>query len=412
MSFSQSNAPSTLSSHLTSTTTSASTPTLTPTCDQHQQANVNQLSSINNNSKFTNTTSQQHMHTPVPTSTSTSTSPTTSNACIRSIFPPRPREVPICPISFSFTVSCPIHAANISQRGKSTKLAVFNKILTQHERVMSTSCEPDDAMSSSLHPHQIGSTPLSSHALLKCFDIKIITRIYITQSKQHPTNHVVYVYCTDETSTKHLRNIIHQHTTIITNNTHVRCIIGKVTVPYDMSTSDFMSHVRPNAPNITSLVITRILHSYPSSHYRSVAYFYIRVDELQYFSNLPSLPMQHTPLTWYKYSPPSVRMCSLCYSTDHLRSGCPHRTNPLIRFCANCGSSSHLAKQCHADVKCRCCDHVGHNVLECTRYKPSYIRISLVPNSSAFPSLTLLLHHHLYHHLHCHGLMLHAICVA
>ena len=387
-------ASSTLSSTPTSTSTSSSIPTLPPLYNKHQNiSNVNQLSNIINNSKLTNNTSEQHTpaHAISSSTTSTSSSPPTSDACTRSMFPPLPRDVPICPVSFSFSVSCPIHVVNLSHRGKSTKLAVFNKMLTQHVRDMSSLCSHDDDIISSSSPQtsQIGSSPsTSSDTILKLFDINIIKRIYITQSKQQPTHHVFYIYCIDEESSKHLRNIIHQHTTIKTNNTHVRYIAGKVSIPYDMSTSDFMSHVRHYAPWIQSLFITRILHSHPSSHFRSLAYFYIRVDELHYLSNIPPLPTQHTPITWYKYIPPSVRMCSLCYSCDHVRSSCPHRFNPSIRFCANCGSSSHLAKQCHAHVKCRCCDHDGHNVLECTRYKPSYIPLPLVPNASAFPPLS------------------------
>jgi len=178
---------------------------------------------------------------------------------------------------------------------------------------------------------------------MKLFDIGIIKRIYITQSQQHPTHHMFYVYCIDESSTQHLRNIIHQHTTIITNNIRVRYIIGIVSsIPHTMSTSEFMSFVKQYAPYITSLVITRILHSYPSYHFRSSAYFYIRVDELHYLATLPPLPTQHTPLTWSKYVKPSIRMCSLCYSPDHVRSRCPHGNDPSIRFCATCGSSSHL----------------------------------------------------------------------
>ena len=43
-------------------------------------------------------------------------------------------------------------------------------------------------------------------------------------------------------------------------------------------------------PRVTSLVVTRILETFPSSHFRSSAYFYIRSDEFEYLRDLSSLP--------------------------------------------------------------------------------------------------------------------------
>ncbi len=82
-------------------------------------------------------------------------------------------------------------------------------------------------------------------------------RVHISQHKQHATHHVFYVTCDTPDTYHHMRNIITQHTTLVTADTHVRYMSGKVTsLPHYMSTSDIMSHINQYAPNVTSLVIT------------------------------------------------------------------------------------------------------------------------------------------------------------
>ena len=141
-------------------------------------------------------------------------------------------------------------------------------------------------------------------------------------------------------------------------------------------------HIQSHNPLITSLVITRILESFPSSHFRSSAYFYIKSDEFEYLRNLPPLPGHKECLKWERYIPPAVRMCTLCYDTDHVRSKC-HHLRKVKQFCANCKAPNHYARECQQitgkKTKCLICDSTEHTVVLCSRFRPSYTVIPLAP---------------------------------
>ena len=308
------------------------------------------------------------------------------------MFPPFPRDIPISSTCFSFNVTCPIHTPNLAKRGMSTKLAVMSNMLMRHAHVLAThdvSRSTSSLSSSSSSSHVQTGHPASF--ILGLFRNSDITRIHITQHKQQPTHHVFYITCSNTDTCQQLRNTIHQHTTLTTNDTKVSYMNGKVSsIPHNMSLSEVMSNILLHAPEVTSLVLTPILHPAPLTHPRSTWYFYIRRDQIQFLRNLPPLPGQQKPLIWFKYVKPAIIACSLCYTVGHTRSKCPHLNSSASRFCANCGEQSHTAKHCEQNIQCRCCGKHEHNILECERYRPSYKKLDLVPSLSSlsnYPSL-------------------------
>ncbi len=391
------------------------------------------LLSLINNQTTTSTTTQQ---------TTTSSISPRSSGVTSSIFPPFPTDIPYSSTCFSFSVFCDIPIANLLTRGFSKKLAVFNRILVQHVKSMSMS--PHDDMkavpvlssqtqaqatsfsSSSFSRSDYSSSSIAFVSRIKPDDIK---KIFIVKPKQTTQNnnsnnnnnnmtstttsqtqqqqqtktqrqrytnnttptYIFYVYCSNESATERIRNLIQQHTTLTPQSTRVRYVIGRVSsIHYNTSTNDVMMHIRAHDPRITSVVITRILESFPSSHFRSSAYFYIRSDELGYLRDLSPLPGHKECLKWEKYIPPAVHMCSLCYDTDHVRSKCQHR-DKIKYFCANCKAPNHYAKQCQQltgkPTKCLICDSSQHTVVQCSSFRPTYIAIPLAPSFSQFPAL-------------------------
>ena len=131
---------------------------------------------------------------------------------------------------------------------------------------------------------------------------------------------IVKMKCHVIKSVLSFNNIQHSHH----KTRGVRYIIGRVSsIHCHTSTNDVIVHIQTHDPRVTSLVITRILESFPSTHFRSSAYFYIRSDEFKYLRDLPPLPGQKQPLKWERYIPPLVNMCSLCYGINMSSTNTP-----------------------------------------------------------------------------------------
>lgn len=294
-------------------------------------------------------------------------------------------SLPICPVAFSFLVSCPINVPNLKSRGFSSKLAVFNTMLVNHVKHVVPPCQDPKSPSAQT---SCSSALSSASDVLSFFDSsKQIKKIFISVSKQKPTDHVFYVYCSDPSSCIQIRGVIQQHTSITTLDVLVRYIVGRVSsIPHDMSTADLMALIQHQDPRIKSLVITRIIHAHPSSHFRCSAYFYIQVDELDYLKGLAPLPGHKLPMLWEKLILPSVALCTLCFDDKHRRRQCP-LLGKVKYCCAKCKEPNHLAKQCSKPTKCFICHDHDHTAVQCKQYRPTYIPIPLIPSLDQFLSL-------------------------
>lgn len=217
-----------------------------------------------------------------PISSSTSSAPTRPHT--RSIFPPFPRSIPLS--SNTFPVVADMSLLHINSA--SATLAVFNRIMNQHSRAaVSSSSSVTSSVSQSL-------------------ELDDIARVYISQSRTVEHQFTFYVHCTSSQACCRMRQLTAQ-TTLTCNDTRERVMIGKVsTIPFRMSTDVVMCHIQSHAPEITSLVLTRVQQYYPSTHYRDHAYFSILVGQLKYLLSIPPLVL----LSWFKYNPPVLTVCT------------------------------------------------------------------------------------------------------
>ena len=325
-----------------------------------------------------NNQQQQKHTTPVTSTMMFRYTPQTMPSVTRSLFPPFPHSTPVSNTAFSVVTTNMTASSNMNIYNASTALTLFEHTIHQHIK--------QDTVTTDItarHQHQQQSTDIISTQ-----DIK---RVYISRSKRNIQQHIFYIHCVTTDAYHRLRHIVATQTTLVPINTYDRYITGRVhAIPHHVTTLHLEQHIHHHAPQITTLSITRSLQSYPSTHFRDHAYFSIRADQIQYLALIPALPGFPLPMTWERFIPPAVSMCSLCFSRTHKRHSCPHleayRTSRII-CCANCGEPGHVARACHKHIRCLCCDSNLHNVLECASYKPSYRTLSLPLSPSTFPHL-------------------------
>ena len=216
-------------------------------------------------------------------------------------------------------------------------------------------------------------------------------RIYIAQSRRNKAEHIIYIHCHTPQACIELKQILTSHTTLTPTHTYDRYITGKAyIVSSSLSTHDIEQHIRHHVPQITSIIITRVQQRYPSTYLFDHIYFAISPDGIQYLHLIPSFT--HQPIHWDRYTPPVVRMCSLCYSREHKRHDCPHLHSHQV-FCANCAQPGHMARVCQTPIHCKCCGSHAHILLDCAQYKPTYTPIHPTLQQSLFPPLSRTLSH-------------------
>ena len=321
----------------------------------------------------------------------------------RSIFPPYPHQIPVSTTSFSISFSSSLeYYQHVKRKGASNTLHILLHVLAHHART----CEHNDEKQ---HEHAV------THTQATCSDhiinIQDISRVYFSmpyrrsssssstssplsqaKQKQVPNQHYtykLYVYCTSTEAYHRVQQSIINKTTLTCNDARERIIVGQVaTINFRHITSFIMSFIKSHVPQITSLIITRIKHKHPSTHYKDYAYFSILASEVKYLHLIPPLPGSHVPLSWYKFIRPIVSMCTLCYSKEHTRSKCPSR-HLTITYCSTCGKQGHVARTCtQKHPKCLCCESPVHNVLSCPQYVPKFEKMDIHPKMSDFPRLS------------------------
>jgi hypothetical protein len=335
----------------------------------------------------------QHLPTPatrvliskssVPVAISAATTPYWVPSITRSMFPPRPRNVPISSTAFATDVVVSLDVARVKTMGKSSTIALFSRVMNEHMKQTTTTTITSTTTSSAASANTI-STYINEH-------IHDITRIRVIPPRDTKSHRFTfYVNTNTADACQALRHVIMSRTSLICRDITDQIVLGRVyPIPYLMSTEDVLSHVHATVPRITSLTITRISHSPPSTFVREHAYFSIRADELHLLGSLTPLPGYRTPLSWERLnSITNTQMtCSLCYSHEHTKSKCPHLTKGT-RFCSNCAKPDHVAKQCKLPRQCVCCGEVGHSVFDCNDYKPSYHKLTFQLSSHDFPPLS------------------------
>jgi hypothetical protein len=357
------------------------------------------------------------MANPVHTSSSHTTTPSTEyeegevipfqqeqREWTRSIFPPYPHNIPFSTTSFSISFSSSLeYYQHVKRKGASNTLHILLHVLAHHARASEHNDEKQ-------HEHVMTHSKARSDHII---DIQDISRVYfsmpyrrpcsssatsspLTQSNQKQVpipnqqyKYKLYVYCTSTEACHRVRQSITQNTTLTCDDARERIIVGQVaTINFRHATSLIISFIKSHVPQITSLIITRIKHKHPSTHYKDYAYFSILASEIKYLHLIPPLPGSHVPLSWYKFTRPIVSMCTLCYSKEHTRSKCPSRHLTII-YCSTCGKSGHMARMCtQQHPKCLCCESPIHNVLSCPQYVPKFDKIDIRPTTSDFPPLS------------------------
>ncbi len=290
-------------------------------------------------------------HTPTPT---TSHTPAVHEACTRAAFPPYPRSRVTSSVSFAVVVNRPL-SVNARISSLSAGLAHMYRTLTDF---------PAPSLSARASSLQTSITQIIPR--------DDIARIHVTPSRRNPQQHMMYITCSTPEASIRVKSAISQFTSLTPTDVPYHTIVGKVmSIPFRAPTSDILNHIAQHAPDITSLVITRIQHPRPSEHYSEAAYFSIHADEIRYLASIPPLPSQHTPMAWMRFTPPVVQMCTKCFVRGHTRSNCQHRDSPNI-WCANCASPGHTARSCTSDKLCRCCGSTQHGTISCAQYHGTY----------------------------------------
>jgi hypothetical protein len=297
----------------------------------------------------------------------------------RSLFPPRPRNLPPSPTGFAVDVASEIKSLNRKKLGKSRTLEIFNKTLQQHETKQDTAT----ATSTSTPPLTV--TRYVNEHIMDISQIRVIASRDVTSRSFR-----FYVHFKSSDACNAMRHVISSYTTITCKDIPEHVMVGRVyPVPYSYPTETALSYLRSIIPSAT---LTRIQHAPPSTHMKEHAYISFAA---QHYSLLMChvfiLPGLKTPLTFEKMNSISETkiMCSLCFQPNHTRSKCPH-LNTGARFCSNCGLNTHLAKQCKEPRHCLCCGETGpngHSIFDCDQYKPQYTKIKYEPQPHDFPPL-------------------------
>ena len=368
---------------------------------------------------MTPTTTSTLINTPTTTPITTTTNTTSSSSYedgeiiplpqqheqrewTRSMFPPYPLDTPVSTTSFSISFSSSLeYYQHVKRRGASNTLHILTHVLAHHAHAH------DDAK------HVSPNVMPSQHII----DIQDISRVYFSlprsqqqqtdqktqqiQPQQHTQQkhkqqtqpqqlqYKLYVYCISAEAAQRVRGAITSKTTLKCDNARERVIIGQVSsINFRLPTSFIMGHIKSHVPQITSLTITRVRHNYPSTHYKDYCYFSIYASEIKYLYLIPPLPGSHVPLSWYKFIPPIVKMCTFCYSKEHTRSKCLLKHVSVV-ICSTCGQQGHMARTCKQQhPKCLCCKSMLHNVLSCPQYVPQYKKLDTCPPPSEFPPLS------------------------
>jgi hypothetical protein len=289
----------------------------------------------------------------------------------RSMFPPRPRNVPYSVTSFAVDVVASMDPHHVKKLGKSATLALFNRVLAQHaahtQQVTTSTVASTSTSTSTSTTSSPASAPVTSN--VSCYlneHIYDIQRIRVVPSRDN-TSRIFTFYVTTKTqdACRDMRHAINTQTTLTCRDATDPIVLGKVyPLPLDMSTSDMLSYIRSVIPSFT---LTRAVHFPPSTHYKGFGYFSLSANHYYLLQNVFTLPGYNTPLTFERmetYNKTRV-MCSLCFTQGHTRSRCPHILTSK-RFCSNCRSDQHLAKQCKEPRRCLCCNEVNnHSIFDC-----------------------------------------------
>ena len=298
----------------------------------------------------------------------------------RSIFPPRPRNLPPSPTSFAVDVISQLKSLNRKKLGKSKTLEIFNKTLKEHETKQDTTTTTSTS-----------TAPLSVTGYVN-EHIMDISRIRVVASRDDTSRSFrFYVHFHSSDACNVMRRVINTNTTLTCKDTPEQIMVGRVyPISYSYPTEEALSYIRSIVPSAT---VSRIQHAPPSTHLKEHAYISFAAAHYSLIArHVFILPGTKTPLTFERMQSftETKRMCSLCFLTTHTRSKCPH-LDTGTRFCSNCGDRAHLAKQCKEPQHCLCCGEVGpsaHSIYDCKQYRPQYTKIEYEPSPHDFPPLT------------------------
>ena len=298
----------------------------------------------------------------------------------RSMFPPRPRNLPPSATSFAVDVVSGLASLNRKKLSKSTTLEIFNKILKEHENKHDTTTSTTTSTSTSTFISPTGYVNQR---------ITDITRINVSKSRDATSRCFrFYIHLVSSDACNAMRHVINTNTSLTCQDIPEQIIVGRVyPISYSYPTDTALSYIRSVIPSAT---LTRVQHAFPSTHFKEYTYFsFSAIHYSLLVRHVFILPGQKTPLTFERMNSiaQTKRMCSLCFQTTHTRSQCPHRDTG-VRFCSNCGKSTHLAKQCKEPRKCLCCFEINsHSIFDCQQYRPTYTKIEYQPSPHDFPPL-------------------------